>query len=275
MHVTGAVLYRFRAEARIRWRSWLGIAVLVGLSSAAVLALAAGARRTDSVYARFLDAQRAYDVVVINNAEDGTAVFDFDELAQLPEVADSARGGYFFAELGDGVPAIASSGDGFGTDLNRFNIVEGRTADPDDPDEVVVAFELADAHDLGLGDEIPVFDPDTILEEIESAPPEAVPPEERAELLELYREAIEVLPDGEVTVVGIEASPGEFPPSLLPVGALHPRLRPAGRSQRGGRGAGRATGERRERRPGVPKRSRPEAAVRASRSPPRRITPET
>ena len=139
------------------------------------------------MYSRFLDAQNAYDIVVINNAEDGTAVFDFDELAQLPEVQGAARGGYFFAELGDGVPAIASSGDGLGTEINRFQIVEGRRADPDDPDEVVVAFQLAEDFDVGLGDEIPVFDPDSILDEIESAPPEAVPPEERAALLELYR----------------------------------------------------------------------------------------
>ena len=202
-------------------------------------------------------------------------MFDFDEPAQLPEVADSARGGYFFAELGDGVPAIVSSGDGFGTDLNRFNIVEGRTADPDDPDEVVVAFELADAHDLGLGDEIPVFDLDTILEEIETAPPQALPPEERAELLEVYREAIDVLPDGAVTVVGIEASPGEFPPSLLP--SVH--FTPAFDRLDGSNDGAEVLAVRLENGesdvPAFRTRARPEAAVRASRSPPRRITPET
>src|SRR5688572_18647505 len=70
-----AVSYRFRAELRTRWRAWLALALLVGLAGGAVLALAAGARRTDTAYSRFLSAQNAYDALVINNrtAQGGTA----------------------------------------------------------------------------------------------------------------------------------------------------------------------------------------------------------
>ena len=173
------------------------------------------------------------------------------------------------------MPAIASSGDGLGTEINRFQIVEGRRADPDDPDEVVVAFQLAEDFDVGLGDEIPVFDPDSILDEIESAPPEAVPPEERAALLELYREAIEVLPDGAVTVVGIEASPGEFPPSLLP--AVH--FTPAFDRLDGPNDGAELLAVRLEDGEAdvaaFRERSRPGAAAKTSRSPPRPTTLET
>ena len=61
----GTVRYRFRNEARRRWRGWLARGVLYGLLAGAVLAAVAGARRTDSAYDRFLDAQDAYDVLLI------------------------------------------------------------------------------------------------------------------------------------------------------------------------------------------------------------------
>ena len=47
------VWYRFRAEARRGWKSWLALGILVGLGSGAVLALFAGARRTGDAINRF------------------------------------------------------------------------------------------------------------------------------------------------------------------------------------------------------------------------------
>ena len=44
----GPVWYRLRAEARARWRAWLSLALVAGLTAGAVIAFAAGARRTDS-----------------------------------------------------------------------------------------------------------------------------------------------------------------------------------------------------------------------------------
>src|SRR5688572_15483099 len=101
----GAVWYRFRAELRARWRAWLGLALLVGVAAGAVMALAAGARRTDSAYPRYLDAQNAADLIVVSeeNDEDPTAVFDMDQVAELPQVEDSAPAGFGFVAIGSGV----------------------------------------------------------------------------------------------------------------------------------------------------------------------------
>ncbi|MDP8937079.1 MAG: hypothetical protein M3O23_05030 [Actinomycetota bacterium] len=46
-------LLRLRAEARARWRAWLGLAVLAGLVGGATIAALAGARRTETAYPRF------------------------------------------------------------------------------------------------------------------------------------------------------------------------------------------------------------------------------
>ena len=57
-----AVLCLAALEFRARWRDWMVLALLIGLAGGAVLASAAGARRTDSAYARFLQASRASGV---------------------------------------------------------------------------------------------------------------------------------------------------------------------------------------------------------------------
>ena len=67
-----ATWYRLRIELRARWRAWPALALIVGLTGGAVLALAAGARRTDSSYRRFLRAQDAYDVQVSANVVDAS-----------------------------------------------------------------------------------------------------------------------------------------------------------------------------------------------------------
>src|SRR5688500_10379961 len=95
-----AVWYRFRAELRTRWRAWFGLALLIGLAAGAVMALAAGGRRTDSAYSRFLRAQRAYDVAVLLTPADaapGLARFDPADIARLPHVVDVGIGRMFFA----------------------------------------------------------------------------------------------------------------------------------------------------------------------------------
>ena len=51
-------------ELRARWLGWAVLALIVGLAGGVVLTAAAGARRTDSAYPRFLTAYRASDVLV-------------------------------------------------------------------------------------------------------------------------------------------------------------------------------------------------------------------
>jgi hypothetical protein len=102
-----AVWYRFRAELRSRWRAWLGLGLLVGRAAGAVVALAAGPRRTDSAYGRFLDTQDAYDVMVFDWAQPGApGIGGFDKIRPLPTVEDSAEGDCGVLPVGDSHSAI-------------------------------------------------------------------------------------------------------------------------------------------------------------------------
>jgi len=47
-----AIGFQLRAELRVRWRSWLAVAVLAGLFGGVLAATLACARRTESVVAR-------------------------------------------------------------------------------------------------------------------------------------------------------------------------------------------------------------------------------
>src|SRR5215212_2029936 len=58
-----AVWMRLRSEMRARWRSWLGLALLIGIAGGAAVAAAVGARRTETAYPRFVQAQKGYDLV--------------------------------------------------------------------------------------------------------------------------------------------------------------------------------------------------------------------
>jgi ABC-type antimicrobial peptide transport system permease subunit len=198
---------RLHSELRSRWRAWAGLAVIVGVAAGAVIAAAAGARRTDSAYSRFAEAHRAYDAIVVNYPEDGTAVLDFDLVARLPQVADSARGFFEYLDVGPGTPALASADGRIGTDINRFKMLDGRHPRPDRADEVVVSFALADRFGLRVGSTIDIFDLDTLEEGLES-----LPPEERAQAEAEVAGVLAAIPDAKLRVVGIEASPGEFPP---------------------------------------------------------------
>lgn len=52
----GALTLMFRAEFRRRWRSWLALAVLIGLVGGVYLAAAAAGRRTASAFSDYLAA---------------------------------------------------------------------------------------------------------------------------------------------------------------------------------------------------------------------------
>src|SRR5207244_9281145 len=71
--VVTAVATRVRADLRTRWFSWLALALLAGAFGGAVTAAAAGARRTDSAYPRFLEAEKAPDVLVFTPPEQASA----------------------------------------------------------------------------------------------------------------------------------------------------------------------------------------------------------
>lgn len=160
------VWYRFRAEARRGWKAWLALGILVGLGAGAVLALVAGARRTDSAIERFDARANAWDVQVISGIP---GLFDFAELdleqvARLPGVADAVPAFVMAVDgrTADGDKASSDNSVNFivdpagriGADVDRVKVLEGRPPRPDDPTEVMVSFRTAELTGLDLGETI-------------------------------------------------------------------------------------------------------------------------
>lgn len=175
----GAVRMRFAAELRGRWRSWLALALLIGLAAGFVIAAAAGARRTDTAYERFLRDQHAYDVLVFNDycpgpedLEPGEKPYDCDvtKVADFPQVRVAAQIRGMSGDLrtsrgrslqpggssdytGPGEVIVAGSPDGsFGRAVNRSRVLEGRLPRDEAPNEVALSQELARRGDVQVGD---------------------------------------------------------------------------------------------------------------------------
>ncbi len=167
MSIAPAAWMKLRNELRTRWVAWLGLGVLVGIVAGGVIAAAAGARRTASANERFRDDLRAYSLILQPSCEEGDPRRDPKgcrrTVANLPAVADSAAVATFEAFVatedgrsvqpeatdacfsGPGQVLVAGDRTGrFGTTLNRFRILDGRSADPSRPDEVVVSAAMAD-----------------------------------------------------------------------------------------------------------------------------------
>src|SRR5262245_27456678 len=82
---------RLRAEVRTRWRSWLGLALLIGVVGAAAGAAAAGAARGETACPRFVQAQNGYDLItggVSGKVGPGRALA---QMEAMPQVAQWAR----------------------------------------------------------------------------------------------------------------------------------------------------------------------------------------
>ena len=185
-----AVRMRVMAVARSRWRSWSILAVLIALAGGSVLSLAAGARRTETAYSRFETAERAADVILFLNGGTPRTV---SAIEHLPEVAGSATSVELSPTETSSSPVVLTD-TRLGRDINRFKMLAGRL--PQKPDEVVIGFLMASSLDLRVGSQLHIQGP-------------AVAGPSRRGLGESA--------DGQVTwrVVGIEAAPGEFPPSAF------------------------------------------------------------
>jgi ABC-type lipoprotein release transport system permease subunit len=222
----GAVFLRFRAELRTRWLAWLAVAVVAGLGAGVVLGLFAGAERSTTAYRDFSRRMLAADALVAGRSDFGlVGAVDLDEVERLPQVATSARAAaslLFTGRTGDGrrvgpvdVLPVAPDDDRLGRTVERWSMQEGRPADPDRVDEATASFELADRLGLEVGDTLR-------LRFVKASSFGAT----AGVLLSQFGErlagapgsestAIDRLADGpDVTfrIVGIEASPAEFPP---------------------------------------------------------------
>jgi len=184
---------RLHVDARRRWRAWLGVALLVGLFGGIVTAAAAGARRTDSAYSRFVVANHGAEYVIddfIPNPE--AAVVGPAAVAALPSIAEADPFRVFGPAANVGYSLVASpDGRAYGTGLNRLKVLQGRLPDPARADEVVADFTVPGAR-VGQRVSVPLVPStggDTHTPDLSAGPVWAT-----------------------FTVVGIVAAPAQFPP---------------------------------------------------------------
>lgn len=152
----GVVRYVGRNDLRRRWRTYAGIALLLGLTAGVSLFCIAGARRTQSSYARFLRAANASTVTV------GTSTFyDPSAAVALPQVVQSRT----FVALDvsvqvDGSPDSSQAFDASGTldgeyfDQDRFTATSGRRPKVDRADEVAFNEFAAARYGYRVGQEL-------------------------------------------------------------------------------------------------------------------------
>ena len=148
----GAVWARTRSGLRKSLGSSIALVLMIGIASAAVLASAASARRTDSAYPRFREAFGSPDALAIGCAAGIPWAPIPESTSELPQVVDSAdlyyRMGYAESPDGDvlftegptleyGITGLTSP-----EDANKLGmkVLEGRLADPTKPDEVTIGY---------------------------------------------------------------------------------------------------------------------------------------
>jgi hypothetical protein len=149
---------RLRSELRSRWRSWLVLALLIGVVGGAAVAAAAGARRTETAYPRFVQAQNGYDLITGGSSgkiDPGRALA---KIEALPEVAQWARidMAASSAILPSGrvapAPELVAATDLMGRAgfrLNRFKVISGRMVNLRAPGEAMVDFPLPTVRTCG------------------------------------------------------------------------------------------------------------------------------
>ena len=175
---------RLRSEARAKWQGWLGLALMIGLFGGATLATVAGARRTDSAYPRFLLEKNPFDQFLLGVAgfQDSVPITK-ESLADVPQVETVID--FRFVPHADG-EEVGSPDPRFDHTHNGVKVVAGRL--PERSDEIGVPVAIAERRKLHLGSTLRI----EFLEATESGEPKPFPLT--------------------MTVAGIIASPGEFPP---------------------------------------------------------------
>jgi ABC-type lipoprotein release transport system permease subunit len=144
-----AVRIHFGALARQRWRAWLAVSLLTGVLAAVVIAAAAGSKRTDGAYRRYLASIHGADVYVDPFVFGHRESLPLDGVARLPGVAETERSVQIavVARGRDGRPVLPVGPDSLGwvlpTDgrsrenIDRLKLLRGRFPDPRRAGEVI------------------------------------------------------------------------------------------------------------------------------------------
>ena len=159
-----AARLRFRSEVRTRRAGVTLLVLVIGVSASIAMAATAGARRSNTAYARFL--QWAHDPeLTVGGCDCSADELDtaLERLRAAPFVLDSVRGGFasVVAGLPDGnqpsflamTPTVDLEGR-LGRDLPRVKVLQGRLPRRDDPNEVSIGWLPAERFELGIGEEL-------------------------------------------------------------------------------------------------------------------------
>ena len=148
-----AVLFRLRTTVGRRWLPTLLVAAVIAVVSGVVLTLAAGARRTAQAPDVFTAAiGGGPDVTVTQEGGPPRTA----EVAALPGVRSIDAMSFAFTELKDPAHPDTESFGFIGTRRMDTQLVAGRQADPDQPDEFVADRSFVAQHHAHLGDRFPV-----------------------------------------------------------------------------------------------------------------------
>jgi hypothetical protein len=196
-----------RAALRQRWRAWLALAVVVGLLGGLVMAVAAGARRTDAAYPALVAWSRSPDDVISTVPGLPRTYANVTEAAvrRLPQVSQAAELDSFTGLVPASITVLAPA-QGIPGSMWRRKLLAGSLPVSGDPDDVDVSFATAQSLHLSVGG--------TLATVLLGARGQRVPVGFR--------------------VAGIDAAPGEFPPQYG-TGILMVWATPAFTRQFGGR----------------------------------------
>src|SRR5438045_2672196 len=147
----GSILMVARSDLRRRLVATIVVTLLVGIVGTAVLASAAGARRSRSALARFNTWSRSADIELLADATPAQV----RRLEAHPDVVALAPIRTFALDAyNDRVPnlAIGAATDGrFATVVDRPRVIRGRAANPNAVNEVDIGESLARVLHLGVG----------------------------------------------------------------------------------------------------------------------------
>ncbi len=193
-----AVWLWVRADLRRRWRSWVVLGLLAGISVGLACAGVAGARRTQRALPTYARAARVPDAAVLAN----DPAFDATKraaVARLPEVKAAypfvVPFGLQTAKPKGLEPGLVPASRASGPEMVGV-IVAGRLPDPNRADEIVVNENVRDRYDLDIGSMITLVQPRPTA--ALGIPPGFMPPEPRAIRQRLRVVGISHSPDNEL-----------------------------------------------------------------------------
>jgi FtsX-like permease family len=199
----GTVVFALRAQARLRWRSWVAVTLLISVVGGLVLASMAAGRRTDAAFPAFL-AQHGFDAAVYAQ-HPVPAVVGLPDVAAFATITGPLSGKPVCRCTHPINPANLSVESIVSHRAAPFALVAGRLPYRARTNEVLASFTLQQQNDVQVGSVI------------------HLPLYARSQASLLDGEGASPRPTGPIValrVVGIEASEVDFPAGSAPLDEL-------------------------------------------------------